>query len=117
MNHPTSESRVGRLERQIRFWRWAGVVILAALITSWLGGVPAPRLLEAQPVRTDRPEPRVRPLMEYSQMNVYYTRLADALNERESKGWEPFQLVPVYPANPGVGGPMTVSIVFRRPLK
>jgi hypothetical protein len=116
MNHP-NESSLDRLERQIRFWRRTGVVVLAALITSWLGGIPAPRLLEAQQVRTDRPESRVRLRMECSQMNVSYTKMADALNEREAKGWEPFQFVPVYPANPGVGGPMTVSIIFRRPIK
>jgi hypothetical protein len=81
-NHP-NESSVGRPERQIRSWRWTGVAVLAALITTWLGGIPAPRLLEAQQVRTDRPESRVRPRMEYSQMNVYYTKMADALNERE----------------------------------
>lgn len=93
------------------------MVVLVALITSWLGGIPAPRLLEAQQVRADRPESRVRPRMEYSQMNVYYTKMVDALNEREAKGWEPVEFVPIYPANPGVGGPMTVSIIFRRPTK
>jgi hypothetical protein len=33
------------------------------------------------------------------------------------EGVEPFQFVPVDPGNPGVGGPMTVSIVFRRQIK
>src|SRR3954447_12754629 len=62
MNHP-NESSVGGPGRQIRSWRWTGVGVLAALITSWLGGISAPRLLEAQQVRADRPGPAVRPRM------------------------------------------------------
>src|SRR5436305_11758013 len=87
MKHP-NERIAGRLEGKVRLWRWTVVIVLVALIAPWLGDVPAPRLLEAQQVRTGRPESPVRPRMGYSQMNVSYTRMADALNEREAQGWE-----------------------------
>jgi hypothetical protein len=43
--------------------------------------------------------------------------MAEGLNEREAKGWETFQIGPIYPSNVGVGGAMRVAIVFRRPAQ
>ena len=51
----------------------------------------------------------------YKQAVVYYTRMAETLNEWEQLGWEPFQVVPIANANPGTGGAMQVALVFRKP--
>lgn len=112
----SAETRSRRLEQQVGAGNWVGAAILAAIVLSWVG-ISGPRAVEAQQAKVKRVElaPRVR--VEYEQVDVIYANMADTLNVRDKKGWEPFQFVPIFPANPGAGGPMIVSIVFRRPAK
>jgi hypothetical protein len=96
---------------------WLCAAILALVVTAWIGDSPGPRSVEAQQPRSQRGEKSARTRIEYSQAVCLYTQMADLLNEREAKGWETFEIVPVHPANPGVGGTMRVAIVFRRPAQ
>jgi hypothetical protein len=94
----------------------AAAAVLATVV-AWAGGFPGPRPVEAQQPRGRRAEPSSRPRMEFRQAEIVYTRMAELIGEWESKGWETFEVVPVFPANPGVGRPMTVAVLFRRPTK
>jgi hypothetical protein len=106
-----------RLEREVRLWRWLAAVVVTSGLVAWSGGVPGPKPAQAQQPRARREDRGAVTRMEYRQSQATYTRIAEVVGEWESKGWEVFQVVPVFPANPGVGAPMTVAIVFRRPAK
>jgi hypothetical protein len=55
--------------------------------------------------------------MQFEQAQIVYTRMAELIAEWEDKGWETYQVVPVFPASLSSGRPMTVAVVFRRPAK
>jgi hypothetical protein len=108
------DTAVHRLNRRLQFWRLVAATSAVLTVVSWVGGLAGPRAVEAQQSRASRADPSSRTHMEYRQAEAVYTRTAEVIGEWESKGWETFQVVPVFPANPGLGRPMTVSIVFRR---
>jgi hypothetical protein len=108
------ETSPQRPERKVRLWRAAATAAVVATTLAWLGGGLGPGRIEAQSARAGRAEPASRTRFEFRQAEVVYTRLAELIGEWESKGWETFQVVPVFPANPGIGRPMTVAVVFRR---
>jgi len=111
------DTTVQRLQRRVRFWRRIAGALVVLTAVAWVGVVRGPRLVEAQQPRVNRADPSARPRMEFRQAEAVYTRIAEVIGEWEAKGWETFEVVPVYPANPGLGRPMTVAIVFRRPTK
>ena len=100
--NPTNESSVGRLERErpIRFRRSTGVAILALLITYWLGGILAPRQLEAQQPGVERPKPAVRPQHGIQPDECLLHQDGRCAEREEAKGWEPFQFVRSIPPIP-----------------
>lgn len=112
-SEPT-DRMVRRLGREVRFWRGLGAVVAIAAAVAWAGGLPS---AQARQARARRDAPPARADVEYAQAQAVYTRAAEVINEWESRGWAVFQVIPVHPANPGVGGPMTVAILFRRPAK
>jgi hypothetical protein len=111
------DTTVQQLKRRVRLWRRIAAAFVVLTAVAWVGVVPGPRPVEAQQPRSNRANPSSRPHMEYHQAEAVYTRTAEVIGEWEGKGWETFQVVPVFPANPGLGRPMTVAIVFRRPTK
>jgi hypothetical protein len=113
----STDRTLRRLAREVRFWRCLGAIVAIAGGVAWSGGLSPSRMVQAEQARARREERGERARVEYRQAQAVYTRTAQVINEWESKGWEVFQVVPVYPANPGVGAPMTVAIVFRRPAK
>src|SRR4051794_32163566 len=100
--HPSDVTK-HRGRRGLRSWPWSCAAALVLLVTARAGGVPGLSIAEAQQTRSRRVEKPARTRMEYSQAVCLYTQMADVLNEREAKGWETFEIVPVHPANPGVG--------------
>jgi hypothetical protein len=82
---------------------------------AWWGGLGGPSPVEAQQARKKRDDSPARPRMQFEQAQIVYTRMAELIAEWENKGWETYQVVPVYPSNPASGRPMTVAVVFRRP--
>jgi hypothetical protein len=90
---------------------------LTAVALSWASGLSGPPIVAAQQSRLQRPERAARARNEYTQVETLYSRIAEVLNEREARGWETFQIVPVSPTNLGVGGSMRVAIIFRRPAQ
>jgi hypothetical protein len=90
------------------------VILTALALTGGLGGMVQ---VGAQQARRKREERSTPPRVEYRQAEVVYTRIADLIGEWEEKGWETYQVVPVFPANPSAGRPMTVTVVFRKSTK
>ncbi len=113
MSRPTGQE-MPRGEKELRFWRGLAAGIVALGLLGWLGGS---KVLEAQSSRGSKEDRTARVRMEFRQTEAVYNRIADVIGDWEGKGWETYQVVPVYPANPGVGGAMTVALVFRRPTK
>jgi hypothetical protein len=111
------DTTVHRLNRRLEFWRLVAATSVVLAVVSSVGGLVGPRVVEAQQFRGGRADPSSRTRMEYRQVEAVYTRTAELIGEWESKEWETFQVVPVFPANPGLGRPMTVIIVFRRAMK
>ena len=113
----TVETRVQLLERTVRSWRMLAAAGLVAATLVGFGGLAGPGRVEAQQPRKKRDEAMARPRMQFEQAQIVYTRVAELIGEWEAQGWETYQVVPVYPSNPGAGRPMTVAVVFRRPAK
>jgi hypothetical protein len=111
------DTRVRVLERRLRSWRLMAGAILVLTGLAWFGGFSGADRVEAQQARRQRDDPPARPRIEFGQAEVVYARMAELIGDWERKGWETYQVVPVFPASPAAGRPMTVAIVFRRPAK
>ena len=98
--------RLARLERQTRLWRVVTLVVLTVAVAGF----------GLRPLVAQQPRPG-RSAMEYRQSRCLWPQMSTVLNEWEGKGWEAFQVVPIHPENPSVGGQMQVAVVFRRPSK
>ncbi|SIO66100.1 hypothetical protein SAMN05444166_7958 [Singulisphaera sp. GP187] len=119
MDQPNDRIMQALQRDRYRRGRGAGTAVLA-LIAMIVGlGLLGSRELEAQAKANRAPvsPSHVRMPMDYRQVQVVWTHMAETLNKWEEKGWETFEIVPIQPANPGVGAPMTVAILFRRPAK
>jgi hypothetical protein len=115
MSQPV-ETRAQQGERRVRSWRLLAAIGLVGTALAGWGGL-GPGRVEAQQARKKRDDPAAGPRMQFEQAQIVYTRMAELIAEWENKGWETYQVVPVYPSNPGTGRPMTVAIVFRRLAK
>ncbi|MDR3633892.1 MAG: hypothetical protein P4L84_08810 [Isosphaeraceae bacterium] len=110
---PMLDARVARLERSLRRARWGALACLLLAVAAWAGT----RAVEAQALKVHRGAVEPRPRTEFGQIEAGYAQMAQVMGEWEAKGWETFEIVPIQAANLGVGGPMRVAIVFRRPAK
>jgi hypothetical protein len=93
-------------------WQTPCAVAFVLACATWIVPAVWPEAVAAPQAKGGRP---ARARTEYHQVEVVYTRMAEAMNEWEAKGWETFQVVPIQAANPGVGGTMRVAIALRRP--
>lgn len=116
MNHRIGASGGSRERGSGSGGRLTWVAVAASLVLG-LGGFLSLRPVAAQAPRLRPSDQASRSRMEYHQDQAVWTNMAEVLNKWESRGWEVFQIVPVQPANPGAGSPMTVAIVVRRPTK
>ncbi|WP_406697066.1 hypothetical protein V5E97_39385 [Singulisphaera sp. Ch08] len=115
---PSNDRILRRTERNRRLGRGSGTVILVLAGIIGCFGLFGTKVLEAQPRATRAPAAQpVRRPNDYRQVQVVWANMAETLNQWEEKGWETFQIVPIQATNPGVGAPMTVAILFRRPAK
>ena len=111
------ETRVQLLERRVRSWRMLALASLVVATLVGFGGLAGPGRVEAQQSRKKRDEATARPRMQFEQAQIAYTRMAELITEWEGKGWETYQVVPVFPSNISSGRAMTVAVVFRRPAQ
>jgi hypothetical protein len=109
------ETPVTFWQRSVRSWRILAAAGLVGTTLAWCGGLAGSGRVEAQQARKKREEPPARPRMQFDQAQIVYTRMGELIAEWEGKGWETYQVVPVFPANLASGRPMMVAIVFRRP--
>ena len=94
-----------------RGWTWGGLTALAVGLYFALTAGQASRKAEAQV------KPARGPSYTYREVAVTWTKIDDALNDAESRGWDVFQIIPVANANPGSGATMQVAIILRRPAR
>ena len=92
-----------------RGWTWGGLTAVVVGLSFALTAGQSSRHAEAQV------KPARGPTFTYKEVAITWTKIDDALNEAESRGWDVFQIVPVANANPGGGAAMQVAIILRRP--
>ncbi len=115
MSHAV-DTTTSRSRWELRFWRGLAALLFLVALAS-VGARSGLPNLQAQQTRRPAEERAGRSRLDFRQVEVNYTRTAETIAEWESKGWDTYQVIPVYPANLGAGGPMTVALVFRRPNK
>jgi hypothetical protein len=93
-----------------------GALMLVTAL-AWFAGFGGPGRVDAQQAKRQREDSSSRTRVEFRQAEAVYNRMAELIGEWERKGWETYQILPVFPTNPGLGRPMTVAIVFRRTVK